>query len=48
MNIASSASCVLAPVAAAGSAPPVIVIMLAIAPPTKKPFANGWRMLRER
>jgi hypothetical protein len=31
-----------------GSRPPEISIMFATAPPTKKPFANGWRMLRER
>ena len=31
-----------------GTRPPEMSIMLAIAPPTKKPFANGWRMFRER
>ena len=30
-----------------GNRPLVIVIALAIAPPTKKPFENGWRMLRD-
>jgi hypothetical protein len=28
--------------------PPEISIMLAIAPPRKKPLPNGWRMFRER
>ena len=31
-----------------GMRPPEISIRFAIAPPTKKPFENGWRMLRER
>ena len=31
-----------------GQRPPETSIMFAIAPPTKKPLANGWRMLRER
>ena len=29
-----------------GTRPPEMVIMLASAPPTKKPFANGWRAFR--
>ena len=32
----------------AGKRPPESSIWLAIAPPRKKPLANGWRMLRER
>jgi hypothetical protein len=31
-----------------GTRPPETVIMLASAPPTKKPLANGWRALRVR
>ena len=44
ISFSASCSCFQWP---PGKAPLVIVIALAIAPPTKKPFENGWRMLRD-
>ena len=47
MNTSHGGVVVGVPVAAR-ERPPEISIMFASAPPMKKPFANGWRMLRER